>query len=447
MVRTDEPVLTVAAAGDAMVTKRLSNIDNPRFEALRQVLRTADAAVVNLESPLHDFEMYPMARKRTHFRSPPWVADELAWMGFNLYATPNNHIGDYAQQGMMRTLAELDKRELAHAGMGETRSKAYLPTYIETPAGRVALLAVTSTFVPGTHAAHQRGDVGGRPGIATLRLRPRYQVTSDHLEAIRELHDALQIDTLMADRGGYVRTPADEAVVPFLDVGGGTAGRTLMFEEGTENTVVYEPEASDRNEIHSAIKLANRNADIVLFSLHGHEGADGTYNDESIPPYLESFARDCVDRGVDLFFCHGPHRIRGMELYDGAPIFYSLGNFILQYNTVPVFPAEGYESRGLDPNGSPIEIQSEIGDVIAKSEERQAILPVCTFEDGRLVNVTCHPVELGRNRTETTQGVAYLAESTDATDVLERLAALSEPYGTELAISDEVGTVRLPSES
>ena len=40
-----------------------------------------------------------------------------------------------------------------------------------------------------------------------------------------------------------------------------------------------------------------------------------------------AFARSMVDAGADLVLGHGPHVLRGMEVYNGRLIAYSLGNF------------------------------------------------------------------------------------------------------------------------
>jgi hypothetical protein len=40
-----------------------------------------------------------------------------------------------------------------------------------------------------------------------------------------------------------------------------------------------------------------------------------------------AFARAAVDAGADLVLGHGPHVLRGMEVYRGRLIAYSLGNF------------------------------------------------------------------------------------------------------------------------
>lgn len=44
-----------------------------------------------------------------------------------------------------------------------------------------------------------------------------------------------------------------------------------------------------------------------------------------------AFSRGCVDAGADLVLGHGPHVPRGLELYKGKLIVYSLGNFLFDY--------------------------------------------------------------------------------------------------------------------
>lgn len=75
--------------------------------------------------------------------------------------------------------------------------------------------------------------------------------------------------------------------------------------------------------------------DIVIVSFHGGaEGADALH----VPPGMEiyygeqrgdlrKFSRAVIDAGADLVIGHGPHVPRGLELYRGRLIAYSLGNF------------------------------------------------------------------------------------------------------------------------
>ncbi|MCL2219205.1 MAG: CapA family protein [Chitinispirillia bacterium] len=76
-------------------------------------------------------------------------------------------------------------------------------------------------------------------------------------------------------------------------------------------------------------------SDIVIVSSHmGAEGAKHaniTRKPETFVgenrgnPY--EFARQMIDAGADIFFGHGPHVVRAMDLYKGKFIVYSLGNF------------------------------------------------------------------------------------------------------------------------
>jgi poly-gamma-glutamate capsule biosynthesis protein CapA/YwtB (metallophosphatase superfamily) len=80
--------------------------------------------------------------------------------------------------------------------------------------------------------------------------------------------------------------------------------------------------------------LAGR-SDLTLVSFHGGaEGADALHVPDTMETFygekrghLRAFARRVVDAGADLVLGHGPHVPRGMELYRGRLVAYSLGNF------------------------------------------------------------------------------------------------------------------------
>ena len=92
------------------------------------------------------------------------------------------------------------------------------------------------------------------------------------------------------------------------------------------------------NHLQSAKELVQRvaaKADIVVVSFHG--GAEGT-DSQHVPNQTEvyvgeargnlpAFARTVIDAGADLVLGHGPHVLRGMEIYKDRLIAYSLGNF------------------------------------------------------------------------------------------------------------------------
>ncbi len=83
------------------------------------------------------------------------------------------------------------------------------------------------------------------------------------------------------------------------------------------------------------VRQLDAECDIVIVSFHGGaEGRDHQHvpcTDEEYLGYNRGnvckFAHAVVDAGADVVFGHGPHVIRGMELYNDRLICYSLGNF------------------------------------------------------------------------------------------------------------------------
>ena len=93
-----------------------------------------------------------------------------------------------------------------------------------------------------------------------------------------------------------------------------------------------EPLVIDLKRTVAEIREARRQADIVVVSVHTHEMRG---RDTMVPPeFLETFAHACVDAGASAVIGHGPHQLRGLEIYKGAPVFYSIGNFIFETPTL-----------------------------------------------------------------------------------------------------------------
>ena len=91
----------------------------------------------------------------------------------------------------------------------------------------------------------------------------------------------------------------------------------------------------DLDAVAALVTEAKSQADFVVATAHlGAEGTDQVHTPEGNENYLgedrgdtRAFAHTCVDAGADLVVGHGPHVLRGMELYNGKLIAYSLGNF------------------------------------------------------------------------------------------------------------------------
>ena len=115
----------------------------------------------------------------------------------------------------------------------------------------------------------------------------------------------------------------------YLDV----KGLKVAFVGFAHNNIV--PNVNDLDFARRLVQEADKKADIVVVSFHG--GAEGT-GAQNVPKQTELFfgekrgnlplfAHTVIDSGADLVLGHGPHVLRGMEIYKDRLINYSLGNF------------------------------------------------------------------------------------------------------------------------
>jgi poly-gamma-glutamate capsule biosynthesis protein CapA/YwtB (metallophosphatase superfamily) len=92
---------------------------------------------------------------------------------------------------------------------------------------------------------------------------------------------------------------------------------------------------NDHPKAASLVQGLAANHDIVIVSFHGGaEGSKATHVPEGEEIFLgenrgdlRTFTHLVIDAGADLVIGHGPHVLRGMEVYRGRLIAYSLGNF------------------------------------------------------------------------------------------------------------------------
>jgi len=417
--------LTLALAGDAIITRKLSVYQEPEFLALREVVQSATAAFANLEMLFHDFgpEIIPAASSGgTYMQADPSLAEELIWMGFDMVSMANNHTGDYGIGGLRSTLRTVEDVGLVHAGTGENLAEARAPGYLETPGGRVALISAASTFPEGSQAGHQRKDVRGRPGLSPVRFDRTYQITADQMDALRSYREGT----------GSSRGEGD---------------RLRMFGEtfvvGEEYRSMTTPNQDDLAEIVASVEEAKRQADFVIFSSHSHEsGRTNNYPAE----FIEAVAHAVIDAGADVFLAHGPHVLRGIEIYKGKPIFYSLGDFLFQNETVPRQPADNYDNYGLGPDAvAPdfFDARQRSGGFPARQQVWESFVATIRFQDGMLAEIDLHPITLGFGLPRAQRGRPLLASGDLARKIIEETAEYSSLFGTDVRFENGIGVVRV----
>ncbi len=253
----------LASAGDALITRKLVDQGDEDLDAVLDRIRASDTGVVNLEMLLHDYEGYPASNdvarfSGTYLRAPPWVLDELTEAGFDLFAAASNHTGDYSHGGMLATMRELEDRNVAYSGLGNSLAAAREPAYVDTQGGRVALISACSTVTPGTEAGEQRPSMQGRPGLAPLRLDTRYVLSVNQLEQLREISDQLGLEQMKRERkesGLPAAYDGEDDIFHLLHVSEGH-DYSLEFEAGDEPHVYQEPRTEDVRALLTAIQRA-----------------------------------------------------------------------------------------------------------------------------------------------------------------------------------------------
>jgi poly-gamma-glutamate capsule biosynthesis protein CapA/YwtB (metallophosphatase superfamily) len=415
--------LTVAAAGDCIITRRLSVLEEPRFLDVVRLFREADVGFGNCEMTLHDVEGYPAPTGPCgdlNLMAEPAIAGELAWAGLNLMALANNHAGDYGPEGLLATLNNLAQAGVTAAGAGANLAEARAPRFRDTPNGRVALVACASSTRQGTAASPSHAEIPGRPGLSPLRTRRIHRVPPGDLAALRRIQQSLQ-----------ARADPHPKRIEFF-------GST--FEEASEPETVIEADPDDTAAILAEVRRARAEADLVIVSIHAHDA--GSRREEPAA-FLQPFARASIDAGADLFLGHGPHVLRALEIYRGKPIFYSLGNFLFQAETLRQIPAEIYRNCGIS-SLSPSDFFAKVmGRMFEEAVFWESVVPRVRYQAGRCLGIELHPVDLRWKLPPTRRGSPERATGEKAQSILQRLAELSRPYGTRIDIGDEVGSVVL----
>ena len=432
--------LTLAAGGDTMITRRMSVFNEDGFVRLRKLFQEADVGFTNLEMLMHDFEHSPGMAGGTFTGSDPKNLRELEWMGVNLVSCANNHSYDYGEGGLLTNLEHLRHSDLVHAGTGRNLSEARAPAYLDTPNGRVALISASSTFSEAGRALEQRPDIRGRPGLNPLRFNTTHVIDRPAFDALRRVNRELGLE---AQRNalrnfkhpGAIAEDSDSRFV-FLD---------KVFALGEEFSVSTQLDRRDLNDNLKWVRDARRMADWVMVSVHCHES--GANRDEP-PQFLVDFARACIDEGADVFIGHGPHITRGLEIYKDRPIFYSLGNFIFQNDTVRWQPSYNYDTVKLDAGATPADFYDARTDhdkrgFPADALYWESVVAHCDFKRESLNGITLHPIDLGHAQKRSQRGRPLIANSDVSRRALERMKRLSKPLGTDIRIERGVGKVRL----
>jgi hypothetical protein len=170
--------------------------------------------------------------------------------------------------------------------------------------------------------------------------------------------------------------------------------------------------------VAAQVHAAAENSDVAMVYLH-HEGA-AEREGRPLVDWLQRVARRAIESGAGLVVACSLPRLQGIEVYRRRPIFYGLGNFALQ--------APGEQ----DPAAL------------------QGLAARCVYAGDTLRGIELHPIQLTAERPEdseetraATRGRPSLPDAAAAAAILARVAELSRPYDTTIAVEGGIGRIAL----
>ena len=235
--RTGGDVWTAYFAGDCVYDPS-SGDGEPIGSDVADRVTAADLSVANLAAPL-PADAEPIERAGSTEETAAETPAVLREAGFNVAALANDHVMDYGEPGLERTISACHERSLLTCGAGGGVEDAMAPVYLTVDGTSIAIF----DFCERAFGVAREGEAGA----------------------------------------AWISDPA---------------ARERVAEE------------ADRSEV--VVVLAHGGAEYVPLPS----------------PRRQAQLREFADVGADLVVGHRPHVPQGWEVYEGTPIFYSLGDFL-----------------------------------------------------------------------------------------------------------------------
>jgi poly-gamma-glutamate capsule biosynthesis protein CapA/YwtB (metallophosphatase superfamily) len=168
---------------------------------------------------------------------------------------------------------------------------------------------------------------------------------------------------------------------------------------------------TDLARVFDAVAAARTRGATVIAYHHNHLWGDDM---EVTPDWQRALARRCVAAGASVYVSHGAPVLHGIEMLQGAPAFYGLGNFIFQTRTaLGTYPARAWDS----------------------------VIAACRFKQGRLSGLDLMPIRLNPESPRGSEdvaarGVPSLAQGADAARILKDIKARSAAFSARLELRD-----------
>ena len=235
------------------------------FDLTRSILRGGDITFGQLEAnlSLRGTEQLGLPSSVAH----PRLAKVFADAGFNIMSFASNHTLDFSEEAMLDTLDVLRENNIVVIGAGKNIKEARQPAIIERKGTKVGFLAYCSVVPRGFEAREDKA------GLAPVRATTAYE---------------------QAD-----------------------------WQPGVPPQIRTQANPDDLAAMVEDIKKLRPSVDVLVVSMHW--GVH--FVPAVIAMYQYEVGHAAIDAGADIIIGHHAHILKGIEVYKGKVIFFSLCNF------------------------------------------------------------------------------------------------------------------------
>lgn len=235
---------------------------------VRDIFREADVAYLNMEQILADDGIpHPAQSVSKGSRFVETYVDAQV----DVVSCATNHAMDWGVPGLLGTIETLDKAGVAHCGTGSNLAEARKPAILERRGATFGVLNYCSVARPEYDADENH------PGVAPLKVHTLYQ----------------QVD----------------------------------FQPATPPAIISRPTPESYEMIVNDVKELRERVDVVVVAFHWGQHLLPVV----VPQYCVEMGHAVIDAGADLVIGSHTHILKGIELYKGKAIYYSTGNFVLDF--------------------------------------------------------------------------------------------------------------------
>lgn len=304
-------------------------------------LSQADIAFCQVEQVFSErFEKTTPGTGVGQYRTSPKFVSALTSAGFDVASFASNHALAWGVEGMMDTIDVLERNGIAVIGAGKNLEEARRPAILARSGVRFGILAYCCV------AKTKEEATLNRPGVNPVRVWTIYQ--------------------------------------PLEEQPGTLSVKAMTF-----------PDFDHLEAMEEDIAKARGIADVVIVSMHW-----GMHFQRAVlATYQRWLGHAAISAGADLIIGHHPHILKGMEVYKGKVIAYSMGNFAMEFTS---YEHELHRRENLPGRKHIMErygwdLDPEYTGYAYPRDSRKSIIVRAAVENKKIARVSYLPVYINRN--------------------------------------------------